>query len=353
MKAGDWTFSKFESSSDKAASIQEFLSGLRSPDYHFSGEYVIVRRNGELVSIVMAATYLDGQGTSFQSLAISEKWAAEFQNQYSPERGYFIPVNDVLVPSLEKLTGVVKPTVNHFRGVRVAQYPVPEYGKETQFRQESYIQFGKSYDGPHLTANPYSARLLAEVSRFVRLNPGKQRVLVVGSGIGYEAVHLLKICSSCRVDVSEIDAAALKNTELNIDAHGLRGRSKSFLSDLFNDISGNYDLIVFAPPRPVTENFLNRTKPKNVQEEVWQEHVDKIKTDFGQYDYNGRLLNRTVDAYGAHLNPDGALIIMSDAQEIQNAAAGKSQVKQLYRGGYWGGENQSQEGRYGIFLLRP
>lgn len=351
----NWSATYVKPSSAVNGQLNHFFQLIRGSDYQFLGEYYVIRYRGEVVSIAMSSKYLDWNvENSFQNIVVnsSSQIKALYETTYEAGRGYSTPARDATQTLLQSKIGA-SPRVFHSEAFSVKSYPVPSKSNGNEFIDESYIQFARSYKGPNLEYNPYSARLLNETVRHLRNNPETKSILVLGSGIGYEAVHLLKTCPKCRVDVSEIDLGSLENTRLNIQAHGVSGRTTEFHSDLFESISGKYDLIVFAPPRPITQEYLISIKPKNIQNSRWKEHVDDMKSDSGQYDFGAKLLDRTVSEYKDYLTNRGVLMIMSDLSILPTRVRNSSEIDVLFEGGYWGGKGDPREGRFGIFRLKP
>ena len=66
----------------------------------------------------------------------------------------------------------------------------------------------------------------------------------MGCGSGIISMHLAK--TGCLVTAADVDPEAVRNSEENSRANGLKVRT--LLSDLFSAVEGEFELIVFNPP---------------------------------------------------------------------------------------------------------
>jgi release factor glutamine methyltransferase len=71
-----------------------------------------------------------------------------------------------------------------------------------------------------------------------------ERALEMGCGSGLLSLHMAK--AGANVTAVDVDPHALLNTEQNADQNRLQ--IETVLSDLFQDVDGQYDIIVFNPP---------------------------------------------------------------------------------------------------------
>ncbi|MBU5558021.1 MAG: methyltransferase [Candidatus Aenigmatarchaeota archaeon] len=139
------------------------------------------------------------------------------------------------------------------------------------------------------------SELLAEAMA-ITIKPG-MAVLDMGCGCGLLAVLAAK--AGADVTAADINPVAVRLTCKNADANGFKVRA--VVSDLFENISEKFDLIVFNPP------YL----PDN----------DNIK---GSEAWNRRdVIERFIAAVGEHLSPDGKILLLvsslTPAEEIVRA----------------------------------
>jgi len=73
---------------------------------------------------------------------------------------------------------------------------------------------------------------------------GGDRVLEMGCGSGFLSLHMAK--HGAMVTAVDLDRRAVVNTLRNADRNGLK--AQAIRSDLFHEVKGSYDLLVFNPP---------------------------------------------------------------------------------------------------------
>lgn len=102
---------------------------------------------------------------------------------------------------------------------------------------------------------PWNRNLLAKT--VLREVKETDKVLDLGTGTGVQAVF----AASKSVDVTAVDVNpdAVKCATLNVELNGLSSRVKVHQSDLFENVQGKFDLIVFDPP-------FRWTKPRDMWE---------------------------------------------------------------------------------------
>ncbi|MGO1693127.1 MAG: 50S ribosomal protein L3 N(5)-glutamine methyltransferase [Marinobacter sp.] len=74
------------------------------------------------------------------------------------------------------------------------------------------------------------------------------RILDLCTGSGCIGIGAASVFEDASVDLSDISADALAVADSNIELHELRGRVRTVQSDVFANISGQYDIIVSNPP---------------------------------------------------------------------------------------------------------
>lgn len=114
-------------------------------------------------------------------------------------------------------------------------------------------------------------------------------VVDIGCGSGIQGV-VMGIGGARRVVFSDVFSDAVKNTKENVEKFQLSHKSEVVESDLFENVSGNFDVIVFNHPffsadpikeRPVSISMLN----------------------------SGELIGRFFEEAKMHLNKDGVIIM--------------------------------------------
>ena len=124
------------------------------------------------------------------------------------------------------------------------------------------------------------------------VRPG-ERALEMGCGSGFLSLHMAK--AGAKVTSVDLDPRAVGNTESNAIANGLVLRA--LRSDLFQDVDGEFDLVVFNPP------YL-RGAPESDDDLCWAGGEDGLA-----------VTRRFMERAREHLRPGGRvlLIVSSDA----------------------------------------
>lgn len=157
-----------------------------------------------------------------------------------------------------------------------------------------------------------------------------KRILVIGSGIGYDAVVLAKK-SSAQIDAIDIDPVAVMLTEVNAQKHGLGTRINSILGNLFEGATGKYDLIIFNAPRPIfyekyIESYVNYFRKTNTQsskqeiqnetdalkEEAIRQYKYYIKSNPDLFDPEGVLQKVYLKQFPQYLTSRGSFLLMTE-----------------------------------------
>ena len=74
------------------------------------------------------------------------------------------------------------------------------------------------------------------------------RVLEIGTGSGCIALSIAEVFSDIEVVATDISPDAIDVARLNTKAHGLEQQVEIIESDLFENVSGVFDLIITNPP---------------------------------------------------------------------------------------------------------
>ena len=138
-----------------------------------------------------------------------------------------------------------------------------------------------------------SLLLAKNVIRHVRKN---DIVLDLGTGVGIQGIFAAK--SAKKVVCVDINPQAVKCAKLNVKFHKLNEKIKVLKSDLFSNIQGKFDLIIFNPP-------FRWFKPRSM--------LERGEVDFG-YGHLRKFFNDIKN----HLNKKGrALLVFSNSGDIR------------------------------------
>jgi len=113
------------------------------------------------------------------------------------------------------------------------------------------------------------------------------RVLDMGTGSGIQAI--LAASKSTNVIAVDVNPFAVKYAKLNVKLNGLSSRVKVVKSDLFKNVKGKFDLIIFDPP-------FRWTKPRD----AWE---------ISSADENYKTLRTFFARVKKHLNKSGRVVM--------------------------------------------
>lgn len=138
-------------------------------------------------------------------------------------------------------------------------------------------------------------------------DPGKlRRILEIGTGSGCIAIATALNLPECRVDATDVSAAALDVARRNAERHGVAGRVRFVRSDLFEAPElGRYDLIVSNPPYVDAADMAAR--PAEFR------HEPELGLAAGEDGLD--IVRRMLAGAARHLEPGGVLIC-----EVGNSA---------------------------------
>ncbi|MFA5147034.1 MAG: peptide chain release factor N(5)-glutamine methyltransferase [Candidatus Omnitrophota bacterium] len=124
------------------------------------------------------------------------------------------------------------------------------------------------------------------------------RLLDLCTGSGNIAIALTKSVTQCKIIASDISEEALAVAQLNAGRFGVREKIEFVKSDLFDDIEGEFDIVVSNPP------YVARREFDGLQREVLQE--PRIAIDGGE---DGLDFYRKILRDGPrHLKRDGLIV---------------------------------------------
>ncbi|MFM8453721.1 MAG: 50S ribosomal protein L3 N(5)-glutamine methyltransferase [Gammaproteobacteria bacterium] len=125
------------------------------------------------------------------------------------------------------------------------------------------------------------------------------KILDLCSGSGCIGISLALMNPKITVDLSDISPEALEVSKINIKKYNLENRVNCIQSDLFDQIKGQYDLIISNPP------YVPEGEYYRCPEELKME--PKLALTAGEEGMS--IINRILNGYKNQLNPNGTLIL--------------------------------------------
>ncbi|MCG7199535.1 50S ribosomal protein L3 N(5)-glutamine methyltransferase [Marinobacter pelagius] len=125
------------------------------------------------------------------------------------------------------------------------------------------------------------------------------RVLDLCTGSGCIGIGAAMVFEEAEVDLSDISGDALAVAESNIDLHDVRNRVHTVQSDVFENITGRYDVILSNPPYVDAEDLAD------MPDEYRHEPELGLAAGADGLDIAHRILAKAAD----HLTEDGLLIV--------------------------------------------
>jgi release factor glutamine methyltransferase len=129
------------------------------------------------------------------------------------------------------------------------------------------------------------------------------KVLDIGTGTGVLAIFAAE--KARRVIAADINPFAVKCAKENVKLNKLGSKVKIIKSDLFSNVKGKFDLILFNPP------YL-RGKPKRQIEYAW-------------YDPKNKVIKNFLEQAKKHLNKNGKIFL------LYSTIADKKKLESLIR----------------------
>lgn len=126
-----------------------------------------------------------------------------------------------------------------------------------------------------------------------------ERILDLCTGSGCIGIGAATVFEDASVDLSDISPDALAVAESNIDLHELRERVRTVQSDVFANISGQYDIIVSNPPYVDAEDLAG------MPQEFHHEPALGLAAGNDGLD----IAHRIIAGAAEHLTPGGLLVV--------------------------------------------
>lgn len=178
--------------------------------------------------------------------------------------------------------------------------------------------------------SPIAELIEREFQPMLQHYPAKILDLCTGSGcIGIACAYAY---DEAMVDISDISTAALDVAQLNIANHGLQDRVSTVESDVFDGITGQYDLIVSNPP------YVDAQDMAAIPAEYQVEPRMALESGDDGLDITRRILAKAAQ----HLTDDGLLVVeVGNSWEALEASMPNAPF-------YW---PEFENGGHGIFML--
>lgn len=163
-------------------------------------------------------------------------------------------------------------------------------------------------------------RTLAEAAA-ASATPG--RALDLGAGTGYVGLYLAQ--RGWQVDAVDVSPRAVELAQANAERNGLAGHGpgsmRVYLSNLFDQVAGQFDVIAFNPPMRPDETELSRIVTSLLRRSPAISRL--LMSLVGERFESGRsdFLAQVVQDARRHLRPGGRLILSISHDEAHEIAA--------------------------------
>lgn len=132
-----------------------------------------------------------------------------------------------------------------------------------------------------------------------------RRILDVGTGSGCIAIALAHAFPDAQVVGVDLLPDTLELARCNVEHHGLGGRLELLRSDLYDSVTGRFELIVSNPP------YVDRQALDDMPPEYRHEPREALAGGHDGLDFVHRILNES----RAHLSDNGALVVEVGASD--------------------------------------
>jgi ribosomal protein L3 glutamine methyltransferase len=133
-----------------------------------------------------------------------------------------------------------------------------------------------------------------------------KRILDLCCGSGCIGLATATVFPEAEIELSDLSSEALEVAAINIDKHVLSSRCRAIQSDLFDELSGQYDLILSNPP------YVSRAEYQDLPIEYKKEPAIALLSEKEGLEIPVKILQRAAD----HLN-DGGLLILETGNSWQ------------------------------------
>ena len=146
--------------------------------------------------------------------------------------------------------------------------------------------------------SPISELLEARLQPWLADHP-VERILDLCTGSGCIGIAAATVFPEAEVDLSDISEEALEVAESNIELHEMAGRVMTVRSDVLDQVTGRYDVILSNPPYVDAEDMADMPDEYH--------HEPRLGLEAG--DDGLAIAHRILAKAADHLNPGGLLIV--------------------------------------------
>jgi release factor glutamine methyltransferase len=143
------------------------------------------------------------------------------------------------------------------------------------------------------------------VAKLIDLQP--KRILDVGTGCGAIAIALADIFPKAQVLATDLSTVALANAAENIETLGLKERITLLNSNLFEKLSGKFDLIISNPP------YIPSSRIKELPKSV-KDFEPILAIDGGKQGV--QFIKKLIQDGKHYIQPNGVMAIEIDEDEV-------------------------------------